>query len=449
MSVESITSAASPIREKPAAAPSIWTAPGRVRLRTLINLRWLAIAGQTAAVLFVEFVLKFETPLGALLAAITAGAWLNFYFMFAMPGQRLVREWEAASQLGFDVLQLAILLALTGGIENPFLLLFIAPVAVSAAVLRPATTAGLAALAYICVGALALWHAPLPWFAGQSFQLPPLYQAGLAAAVLIGLGFTSVYAWRVAAEEERLNIALAAVQAVLVREQRLSALGGLAAAAAHELGTPLATIYLVAKEMLRGLPADSPLAEDASLLVSQSERCRGILKQLSARRDAGDVVHDQMPLQALLEEVAEPHQGHGADIVIRIAPNAAAAGAAPRLRRMPEIIHGLRNLVENAVGFAEGRVEIVAVWSAVEVEISVSDDGPGFPPAVLARLGEPYVSERGVGQKAGGLGLGFFIAKTLLERSGARFEAQNKIIPLQGAVIRATWPRSAIEAAPL
>jgi two-component system sensor histidine kinase RegB len=147
--------------------------------------------------------------------------------------------------------------------------------------------------------------------------------------------------------------------------------------------------------------------------------------------------------------VAEPHQGHGAEIVIRIAPASSAAGAAPRLRRMPEIIHGLRNLVENAVGFAERRVEIIAVWSAVEVEITVSDDGPGFPSAVLARLGEPYVSERGVGQKAGGLGLGFFIAKTLLERSGARFEAQNKIIPLQGAVIRATWPRSAVEATPL
>lgn len=439
----------SPAREKPAAAPSLWTAPGRVRLRTLINLRWLAIAGQTAAVLFVEFGLKFDTPLGALLAVITAGAWLNLYLMIAMPGQRLVREWEAAGQLAFDVLQLAILLALTGGIENPFLLLFIAPVAVSAAVLRPATTAALAALAYVSVGALALWHAPLPWIPGQSFHLPPLYQAGLATAVLIGLGFTSVYAWRVAAEEERLNIALAAVQAVLAREQRLAALGGLAAAAAHELGTPLATIHLVAKEMLRGLPADSPLFEDAGLLVSQSERCRGILKQLSARRDAGDMVHDQMPLQALLDEVAEPHRGLGAEIAIRIAAASAAAGASPQVRRMPEIIHGLRNLVENAVGFADRRVEIIAVWSAVEVEITVSDDGPGFPSAVLARLGEPYVSERGAGQKAGGLGLGFFIAKTLLERSGARFEVQNKTIPLQGAVIRATWPRSAIEAASL
>jgi two-component system, sensor histidine kinase RegB len=447
MNAESGAIAAPIMREKRGA--SIWTAPGRVRLRTLINLRWLAIAGQTAAVLFVEYGLRFETPLGALLAVITAGAWLNFYLMIAMPGQRLVREWEAAAQLGFDVLQLAVLLALTGGIENPFLLLFIAPVAVAASVLRPATTAGLAALAYVCVGALALWHAPLPWFVGQAFQQPPLYQAGLAAAVLIGLGFTSVYAWRVSAEEERLNIALAAVQAVLAREQRLAALGGLAAAAAHELGTPLATIHLIAKEMLRGMPADHPLAEDAALLVSQSERCRGILKQLSARPDSGDMVHDQMPLQALLEEVAEPHQGLGAEIMIRVAAAGAHAGAAPNLRRMPEIIHGLRNLVENAVGFADKRVEIVAVWSPVEVEVTVSDDGPGFPSGVLARLGEPYVSERGAGHKAGGLGLGFFIAKTLLERSGARFDVHNKTIPAQGAVIRATWARSMIEAAPL
>jgi two-component system sensor histidine kinase RegB len=233
-----------------------WTSVGRVRLRTLILLRWLAIGGQSAAAVFVELVLGFDVPLGAVLAIVATSAWLNVFLMIALPSQRLVKEWEAALQLAYDVVQLAVLLALTGGIENPFLLLFIAPVAVSAAVLRPSTTAGLAALAYVCIGALALWHWPLPWRAGETLDLPTVYQAGLATAVLIGLGFTSVYAWRVAAEEERLNVALAAVQAVLARELRLAALGGLAAAAAHELGTPLATIHLVAKEMARAVPPD-------------------------------------------------------------------------------------------------------------------------------------------------------------------------------------------------
>ena len=431
-----------------AGVESAWTSEGRVRLRTLVLLRWLAIVGQTAAALFVEFGLGFEVPLGATLAVIATSAWLNLFLMIALPSQRLVKEWEAALQLAYDVVQLAVLLALTGGIENPFLLLFIAPVAVSAAVLRPSTTAGLAALAYICVGALALWHWPLPWYPGQSLDLPAMYQAGLAAAVLIGLGFTSVYAWRVAAEEERLNVALAAVQTVLAREQRLSALGGLAAAAAHELGTPLATIHLVAKEMARALPADSPLMEDVQLLISQSERCRTILKQLSSKPDTGDAVHDRMRLRAMLEEAAAPHGAKGKSIVISMA-NPAMEADQPDVRRSPEVIHGLGNLIENAVGFAVGEVDITASWTPVEIAVTVRDDGPGFPPNVLPRLGEPYVSERGLGQTGGGLGLGFFIAKTLLERSGARLEFFNRSDAVGGAVVRATWPRRAIETTPL
>jgi len=425
-----------------------WTSAGRVRLRTLVLLRWLAIAGQSAAALFVQLVLGFDVPLGAALAVVATSAWLNVFLMVALPSQRLVKEWEAALQLAYDVVQLAVLLALTGGIENPFLLLFIAPVAVSAAVLRPSTTAGLAALAYLCVGALALWHWPLPWYPGQTLDLPPLYQSGLAAAVLIGLGFTSVYAWRVAAEEERLNVALAAVQAVLAREQRLAALGGLAAAAAHELGTPLATIHLVAKEMARGLPPDSPLLEDVHLLVSQSERCRTILKQLAARPDTTDEVHDRMSLRALIEEAVEPHSGKGKEIVVRLAPELGDVPA-PDVRRLPEVLHGLGNLVENAVGFASAKIEIAASWSAVEIVIVVRDDGPGFPPNVLPRLGEPYVSERGLGQTGGGLGLGFFIAKTLLERSGARLDFHNRSGPVSGAVVRAVWPRAALELKPV
>lgn len=446
MSPDSLIVVAKPVHEGGAA--SAWTAPGRVRLRTLVLLRWLAIAGQTATVLFVEAGLGFDLPLGATLAVIAASAWLNLFLMVALPSQRLVKEWEAAGQLAYDVLQLTVLLALTGGIANPFLLLYVAPVAVSAAVLRPVTTAWLAALSYFCVIALAIWKLPLPWFPGETFELPGAYQAGLVGAVLIGMGFTSVYAWRVAAEEERLAVALAAAQAVLSREQRLSALGGLAAAAAHELGTPLATIHLVAKEMLREIPKDSPLLEDVQLLVSQSERCRTILKQLSAKPDGGDVVHARMSLQALLEEAAEPHRGLDAQINVSVLASGEADAAAPELRRLPEVIHGLGNLIENAVGFAASRVDVQARFTQLEIEITVRDDGPGFPASVLPRLGEPYISERSErsGGAGGGLGLGFFIAKTLLERTGARVDFRNRTPPRMGAIVRAVWPRRAIEA---
>lgn len=426
---------------QPAPVPSFWIAQSRVRIRTLILLRWLAVIGQTAAVLFVRYGLDVAFPFEWALAAIGVSVALNLGLIASRRSQELAREWEAGAQLTYDVLQLAFLLALTGGLQNPFVFLFVAPVAVSATILRPAVTAMLAALTFICVGAISVWRLPLPWPDGIAFEPPPLYLMGIAAAVLVGLGFTSVYAWRVAAEEERLNIALAAVQAVLAREQTLSALGGLAAAAAHELGTPLATIHLVAKEMARDLAADDPRSEDLQLLVTQSERCRSILGQLSAMRDQGDVMHARAPIRALLQEVVSPHEGLGADITID------AQGDGPLdIKRMPEIVHALGGFVENAVGFANTRVDIEARWDAETVAITVRDDGPGFSGAILGRLGEPYLTERDREGVAGGLGLGFFISKTLLERTGAKLEVRNRRPPNQGAMVKAEWLRTSIEA---
>lgn len=425
----------------PAPVPSFWIAQSRVRLRTLILLRWLAVLGQTSAVVVVRYGLNVEFPLEWAFAAIGVSVLLNLGLIATRRSQELAKEWEAAAQLAYDSVQLAVLLALTGGLQNPFVFLFIAPVAVSATILRPTITAMLAALTFLCIGALSVWRLPLPWPEGSTFEVPQLYQLGIAAAVLVGLAFTSVYAWRVAAEEERLNIALAAVQAVLSREQTLSALGGLAAAAAHELGTPLATIHLVAKEMAREIGPDDPRAEDLQLLVTQSERCRAILGQLSAMRDQGDVMHARAPIRALLEEVVSQHEGLGAEIYVD------ASGDGPLdVKRMPEIVHALGGFVENAVGFANTRVDIEARWDANSVEITVRDDGPGFASGILGRLGEPYLTERDREGVAGGLGLGFFISKTLLERSGATLEVRNRRAPNQGAMVKARWERTSIEA---
>lgn len=429
------------MRAEPAPTPTIWTATSRVRLRTLILLRWLAILGQIGAVVFVRYGLDMEFPVAAASAAIGLSIAINIALLSMRRSQDLAYEWEAAAQLAYDAIQLAFLLALTGGLQNPFVFLFVAPVAVSATVLRPSITAILAALTFACVGVIAAWHLPLPWPGDERFEAPQLYQIGIAAAVLVGLAFTSVYAWRVAAEEERLNFALAAVQAVLAREQTLSALGGLAAAAAHELGTPLATIHLVAKEMARAAAPDDPRAEDLQLLVTQSERCRAILGQLSARRDQGDVMTQRAPIGALLEEIAAQHEGLGREIVIRCEGQGAL-----EVKRLPEIVHALGGFIENAVGFARTRVDIEARWNGDEVTIAVSDDGPGFSPAILGRLGEPYLTERDHEGVAGGLGLGFFISKTLLERTGAKLEVRNLAPPLQGALVKAAWRRAAVEA---
>ncbi len=428
---------------------------GRLRLQTLVLLRWLAVGGQAGAVLFTATVLGFELPLGLCLGAIAASAWLNIILALRYPAPRRLGEGEAAAYLAYDIVQLAVLLYLTGGLENPFALLFLVPVTISATTLSLRATIALAALALVAVSLLGPFHLPLPWFAGETVELAPLWLVGMWVALVLGLAFMTAYAFRVAREGRRMSAALSATQLVLAREQRLSALDGLAAAAAHELGTPLATISLVAKELKRDAAALPELQEDLDLLQSQADRCREILATLSRRGEAGDAVHARMPLPVLLEEAAGPFRDRGREIAIELSPESEAeAGPPPDFVRRTEILYALRNLVENASAFSRKRVTIGARWSKDDVEISVGDDGPGFSPEVIDQLGEPYVSTRRQqpGQAAmadidgGGMGLGFFIAKTLVERTGARLIAANRVRGASGAVVRLVWPRAAVEA---
>ncbi|MFN3229523.1 MAG: ActS/PrrB/RegB family redox-sensitive histidine kinase, partial [Asticcacaulis sp.] len=418
---------------------------GRLRVRTLILLRWLAVSGQAAAVLFVTFYLGFQTPLALCLAVISASAWLNVFLMFAAPGRRLARDWEAAAQLCFDVVQLALLLGLTGGLTNPFMLVLIAPATVAAATLPTRHALFVALLAFSVTAALAVWSLPLPWYPGQAIQLPKLYEVGVWVATVIGIAFTAGYAWQAALESSRMELALAATQSVLSREQRLSALGGLAAAAAHELGTPLATIQIVAKEMLRAAPEGSEQAEDAQLLLSQAARCREILRQLSQKPQATDAVHGRLSVQQLLDEASEPYQDSGPMILTEVEGKPGLP--VPDVWRLPEVIHALASWIENAADFAETQVVVTARFDEQFLTIEVRDDGAGFSPEVIVKLGEPYVTTRPGGEGSPshheGMGLGFFIAKTLFERSGGKVTFFNH--RLGGAVVQVRWPRGRIE----
>jgi len=414
---------------------------GKVRLRTLIFLRWLAVAGQTVTVLGVHFGLGFELPLAACFALIAASAALNALLPFLVSTQRLARDGEAFAQLAFDLVQLMALLALTGGLANPFAVMIVGPVVISVAALPPRWWLALGALALAGAGALAVLHLPMPWIPGEAFALPPLYMAATGLALAIAIGFTAIYAWRVAGEARRMGAALAATQGVLAREQRLSALGALAAAAAHELGTPLATIQLTAKEMLRAA-TDPDLKEDAELLVSQARRCREILQRLSQMRDAGDRMHDRLGLSEAMEEAAAPLQGVGAPISVRLSAPVDEARA-PVLRRRVELIYALGNFIENAVDFAQTRVIVTGAWTARHVSFTVEDDGPGFPPDILAKLGEPYVTTRQAEPGHGGLGLGVFIAMTLAQRVQGKVTLSNA--PGGGARVEITLPRAGLE----
>ncbi len=419
-----------------------------LRLRTLILLRWVSLGGQLAGLTYVAAVLGVRPAIQGAFGVVALAAAINFALSVIWPQARPAGRRESLLQLGFDIFQLAFVLGLTGGLENPFVIVLLAPVAVAAATLPSRSAALTAALALLAAAVIATWWQPLPWRDETVLILPALYRAWVLAAVAAGIVFTGLYAWQAQAEAQRMELALAATQAVLAREQRLSALGGLAAAAAHELGTPLATIQVVTKEMLRELEPGSTVHEDVMLLSSQAERCRDILKRLSASPEASDIRHDRMSLSQLMDEISEAHR-HG-PISVEGEVNCAVGAAILEVRRQPEVLHGLSAFVENAIDFAASIVEVTAYYDAEMLQIEVRDDGPGFPPEVMARLGEPYVTTRphAEGSRSNhlGMGLGFFIAKTLLERTGGVVEFRNA--RRGGAVISTRWPRRRIEAPP-
>lgn len=448
-------------------------------LRSLIILRWVSIIGQSTTLFSAYWVMHFPLPLWECIAAILASVVMNIIAMgrARSAGLSSSDSNRTAFHLGFDILQLSILLGLTGGLTNPFSLLLLAPITVAAASLQIRHALMLGALVMVCVIGLYNWSWPLPWIVHEQLELPGLYRLELAMALMTGMLFISGYIWKVAADADKLELALATTQDVLQREQRLAALGGLAAAAAHELGTPLATIQVVAREMLRNAPAGSPVAEDAALILQQSVRCRDILGQLSVRPEEGDALMDDIALKDLLQEVAQPHEGF--DLSFDLKVSAAGDQPVPRIKRMPEIIHGLSALVENAADFASYKVSLTATVDAGWITIDIIDDGPGFASDVLPRLGEPYVTTRPqnktrralatqlsraasgsrsgrrgapateIAPSQGGMGLGFFIARTLLERSGAKVSISNNAGQEKGAArgarVSVRWPRQKLE----
>jgi two-component system sensor histidine kinase RegB len=418
----------------------------QLRVRTLVTLRWLVIAGEILTLLVMGFGFGLQAPYLFCFAVIAAGAWINLLTGVASPGQRVFGDREATGQLALDLLQIAALVYLTGGTANPFVLLLIAPVTLAAATLPAWPVATLGALASALTVLLAFVYRPLPDTSAVHAVVSDSYRIAAALANIAGIALIAGYVRQAAEESARMALALDMTQAVLAREQRLSALGALAAAAAHELGTPLATISIVSKEMAREAPTPQ-VKEDAELLMSQAERCREILKRLSETPDqASDEVHERMSLRQLVHEVIEPHAG-----VKGVRVEAIVSGApgvrTPDIWRLPEITHAMTSFVENAVDFATSEVLVSAKFDADSVAIDVRDDGPGFAPEILAKLGEPYVTSRaGVeGGRTGhvGMGLGFFISKTLLERTGAVVTFQNG--RPRGAVVSARWPRSRIE----
>ena len=423
-----------------------------MRLRTLTYLRWMAVGGQSGTLLLVYFAFGYPLPILYCAIAILTSAALNTMLALRYPASHRLSNREATFYLAFDVAQLAALLYLTGGIANPFALMFLAPVVIAATILNLSNTLILAFFAFAAVSVIGIWHRPLPWPKTDVLVLPPLYQAGIWAALVLGIGFTSVYAWRIASEAARMSAGLSATQLALSRERRLASIGALATAAAHELGTPLGTIAVVARELERVLPENSPEIEDARLLREQAERCRAIIARLAqpGAELLGGVI--RLPLGAFLEDMVRS-RSEAVEMAVRIA----SPGDEPEVWRVPELLHGLGNILENAADFARERVTVEGRWDAGSLYVTVDDDGPGFAPEIFEALGEPYVTSRPGHRAPGetemmpeapidgheGMGLGFFIAKVLLEQTGGMVKATNP--PGGGARVAIAWARGVID----
>ncbi|MBB4008936.1 ActS/PrrB/RegB family redox-sensitive histidine kinase [Allorhizobium taibaishanense] len=420
------------------------TSSRRLRLETLVRLRWLAVAGQTITLAIVALVLQFPMPV--LPAAILIGglAIVNFLLQLAFPStQRLEPIWTLAI-LALDLLQMGALLFITGGLANPFAPLICVPVIIvfASQPLRHSMT--LLGLAILCISIQAFSPFPLPWYADYIDRGGPVMLVAIWCSIVSMTTFAAFYAYRVSKEANLLADALAATELVLQKEKHLSQLDGLAAAAAHELGTPLATISVVAKEMEREMGNDPRFGEDVQLLRSQSERCRDILKRLTTLSTEDEAHMRQLPLSSMIEDVIAPHRDFG--IKLKLVENSDRANE-PVGQRNPGILYGLGNLIENALDYARDQVIVTVEHDNRFVTVVIEDDGEGFAPDILLRIGEPYVTSRKSDARAGGLGLGLFIAKTLLERSGAVLTFENRGAEGPGAKVTVRWPRREMETA--
>jgi two-component system, sensor histidine kinase RegB len=428
-----------------------------IRLRTLILLRWGAITGQLSALLVAAEVYHLTLPYGLCFFVVGISVIGNLVASVIFPESKRLTEAENLLMVLFDLLQLGLLLYLTGGLHNPFSILIVGPVTVSAVALTARSSLFVGSTAIVLVTLLSEFHLSLRTEDGNVLEVAELFLFGNWLAIVIAVIFLGIYSRWIATEMHSMSDALQATQMALAREQKLTDLGGVVAAAAHELGTPLATIKLTSAELIDELDDQPELQEDARLIRDQADRCRDILRSMG-RAGKDDLHMRQAPLSTVIEEAAEPHRERGKQIHFT---HGDGSDLPPAILRQPELIHGLRNLVQNAVDFANGNVWVDSSWDETEISVRIMDDGPGYSPTVLGRIGDPFMRRRRMASDGHarpeyeGMGLGLFIAKTLLERTGAELTFANGSddaldspeieTERTGAIVEVTWPRRKID----
>ena len=402
---------------------------------TLTILRYIAIFGQFAAINIVFFYLNLKFPIKESYIIIFIGLLTNLFLQFKIKVNQL-RDTYASLFLLYDLFQLSGLLYLTGGILNPFAILLIIPTIVSSTFLSMGTTIILGVITSFLLFLLSYIYLPLPGLDSNIFDVPTFYKQGILLAILIGLFFLSYFGIRFAGETKKRSEALNKLQEVISKEYELESLGGQAAAAAHSLGTPLATIAVVAKELKKEIGDDKEFSKDIDLLISQTKRCSDILKKISKKQIKDDIFLSSIKFEDLLEEIINSFKETSSKkIELSIKDDLNKID----INRTPEIIYGLRNFIGNAVKFSKSKVQINLKSNDKIVEIQINDDGPGIPEDIINKIGEPYIKSKSEELRSNsGLGLGTFLGKTLLERQGANLKFK-KNTKLGGALVVLSW----------
>ena len=405
-----------------------------IRAKTLINLRWIAVLGQTITCLVVEYFFGFQLPWLEILLTILALIISNLALYPRYSTNNRLSETATTVVIAADILQLALLIFFTGGLSNPFVVLFITPIAITVTSLPIRSTSILIFLTIIFITILGSFNYPLESNM-LDLSVPPIFILGMWVSLFVTILFLTFYAGGLTDESRKISAALKVAENLLVKEKNLSSLDGLAAAAAHHLGTPLGTISLIANELKNDEGINENAKKDLMILSEEVDKCKKILGSLGEKPSSDDDLITKIELQALLEELCELIKVKEIKFSINFNDNDPGMKEI-LLRRRSELLLGLSNIIENAADFASTTVELNVSKSGKFINLEINDDGKGFSNSILSRIGDPYVSSRSKSSNSGdGLGLGFFISKTLLERLNISVQAYNKVHPEYGAVV--------------
>jgi two-component system sensor histidine kinase RegB len=412
----------------------------RITLETLINIRWIAIVGQFFTVSVVEYFLKFEFSYFGTLTLIFLSALVNIYLEINKSKFLTINNFHATLSIFYDLVQLILLLFMTGGLSNPFSILIIVPTTISVTYLSRGSSQFIVTCSIIFSTVIAFYHMPLPYPVNESLVLPKYYNIGLWLSLGIGIIFLGNYAYQLGRDNRVRSTALSRLEEELTKEKVVNSVGGMAAAAVHELATPLATISLVSKELQKQLKDNSNIKEDINLLIEQSERCSSILKDIAQRKQKDEFIENISPKELINEIVFSLNNISNKEINVENLN----LNQRMKMTKKTEISYALRNFIENSIKFAKNKINIEIDQSKKRTAITISDDGDGFNKDIIANLGQPYLHSDNIKKNKKGMGLGVFISKSLLERCLAQVTFRNnKSLP--GASVKIVWNNSQLE----